>query len=163
MGQDPDAIRKDIERTRSEMDETIGAIGHKADVPSRTKDAVNEKVDTVKQKVGLATSRAGDATPDGAQVKQGARQAVGIAQSNPLGLAIGAAAAGFIAGLAIPETRKEHETLGELSDQVTDKAKEIGQEAVERGREVAQQTAATAQEQAKQQGQELASSASPSS
>jgi hypothetical protein len=39
------------------MSETIDAIGYKADVPSRTKEAVSDKVDAVKEKVGLATSK----------------------------------------------------------------------------------------------------------
>jgi len=145
------------------MDDTIGAIGYKADVPSRTKEAVSDKVDTVKGKVGLAKNKVSDATPDGGQVKGQAKQAVSMAQSNPLGLAVGAIAVGFIAGLAIPETQKEHEKLGDLSDQVTDKAKELGQEAVQHGKEVAQTAAQTAQEQAKEHGHQLASSASPSS
>ena len=34
MGQDPDAIRQDIEQTRAEMSETVQAVGYKADVPS---------------------------------------------------------------------------------------------------------------------------------
>src|SRR4029450_4407942 len=51
MGQDPDAIRQDIEQTRSEMSETVEAVGYKADVPSRAKEAVSDKVENVKSKV----------------------------------------------------------------------------------------------------------------
>ena len=46
MGQDPDAIRQDIEQTRAEMSETVEAVGHKADLPSRAKEAVSDKVET---------------------------------------------------------------------------------------------------------------------
>ena len=121
MGQDPDAIREDIEQTRAEMSETVEAIGYKADVPSRAKDKVSETMESVKNKVsGTATrakeavvgtasragntmsdttSRVGDATPSGGQVKQQAKRAVGLAQENPLGLAVGAVALGFLAGL----------------------------------------------------------------
>jgi len=71
MGQDPEAIRQDIERTRAEMTETVEAIGYKADVPARTKEAMNErvegvketvtdKVDSIKEKVGLAKDKATD-------------------------------------------------------------------------------------------------------
>jgi histidinol dehydrogenase len=85
-----------------------------------------------------------------------------MAKENPLGLAIGAAALGFLAGLAVPSTRVEDEKLGRVSDQVMDKVKESGQEALDRGKQVAQEVASTATETAKEQtqeqGQELAES-----
>jgi hypothetical protein len=174
MGQDPDAIRQDIEQTRAEMGETVEAIGYKADVPSRAKEKVSEKVDNVKAKVGGTatrakeavtgtTSRVGDATPSRGEVKQQTRRAAGMARENPLGLAIGAAAIGFLAGLAVPSTRVEDERLGPVADQVKDKVKETGQEALDRGKQVAQEVASTAAETAKdrtqEHGQGLASSA----
>jgi ElaB/YqjD/DUF883 family membrane-anchored ribosome-binding protein len=185
MGQDPDVIQEDIEQTRADMGETVEAVGYKADVPSRAKDKVSETVDNVKNKVsdtttrakeavvGTAsragdamsetTSRVGDATPSGGQVKQQAKHAVGLAQENPLGLAVGAVAVGFLAGLAVPSTRVENERLGPVSDQVKDKVKETGQEALDRGKQVAQEVASsaadTAKEQTREQGQELADSA----
>jgi ElaB/YqjD/DUF883 family membrane-anchored ribosome-binding protein len=174
MGQDPDAIRQDIEQTRAEMSETVEAIGYKADVPSRAKEAVSEKVENVKTKVSDtasrakeavtgATDRAGEATPSRGEVRQAGRRAAGIAKENPLGLAIGAAAIGFLAGLVVPSTRVEDERLGPVADQVKEKAKETGQEAVERGRQVAQEVAGTATETARERtqehGQELADSA----
>jgi ElaB/YqjD/DUF883 family membrane-anchored ribosome-binding protein len=185
MGQDPDAIREDIEDTRAEMSETVEAIGYKADVPSRAKDKVSETVDNVKNKVSgtatrakdavvgtasragdaasSATSRVGEATPSGGQVKQQAKQAVGLAQENPLGLAVGAVALGFLAGLAVPSTRVEDERLGPVADQVKDKVKETGQEALDRGKQVAQEVASsaadTAKEQTQEHGQDLAQSA----
>ena len=90
-----------------------------------------------------ATERAGDATPSGGEVKQTARQAAGLAKENPLGLAIGAAAIGFLAGLAVPSTRVEDEKLGPVADQVKDRVKETGQEALDRGKQVAQDVAST--------------------
>jgi len=174
MGQDPDAIRQDIEQTRVDLGETVGAVGYKADVPSRGKDAVSDKVENMKSKVSDtatrakeavtgAADRASDATPSRGQVKQTTRRAAGMARENPLGLAIGATALGFLAGLAVPSTRVEDEKLGRVSDQVMDKVKETGQEALDRGKQVAQEVASTAAETAKdktqEQGQELADSA----
>ncbi|MDF2740266.1 MAG: protein of unknown function ElaB [Actinomycetia bacterium] len=174
MGQDPDAIRQDIEQTRAEMSETVEAIGYKADVPSRAKDAVSEKVENVKSAVSGtatrakeavtgATDRAGDATPSRGEVKQAGRQAVGLAKENPLGLAIGAVAVGFLAGLAVPSTRVEDERLGPVADQVKEKVRETGQEAVDRGKQVAQDVASTAADTARSSaqghGQQLAESA----
>ena len=165
MGQDPDAIRQDIEQTRAEMSETVEAIGYKADVPSRAKEAVSEKVDNVKSKVSDTAARAreavsgtssrvGAATPSAGQVTQTTRRAAGMARQNPLGLAIGAAAVGFLAGLAVPSTRVEDERLGPVADQVKDKVKETGQEALDRGKQVAQEVASTATETAKEKTQE---------
>jgi hypothetical protein len=174
MGQDPAAIRQDIAQTRAEMSETVEAVGYKADVPSRAKEAVSDKVENVKSKVSDtasrakeavvgSASRAGDATPSGGEVKQQARQVAGMAKQNPLGLAIGAAAIGFLAGLAVPSTRVEDEKLGPVADQVKDKVKETGQEALDRGKQVAQDVASSAADTAKQStkehGQELADSA----
>jgi hypothetical protein len=174
MGQDPAAIREDIEQTRTEMSETVEAVGYKADVPSRAKDAVSDKVEIMKSKVSdTATrakeavvgtaSRAGDATPSRGQVKQAGRRAAGMAKENPLGLAIGAAALGFLAGLAVPSTRVEDEKLGPVADQVKDRVKETSQEALDRGKQVAQEVASTAADTAKEQtqehGQDLAESA----
>jgi gas vesicle protein len=147
MGQDPGAIRKDIEQTRERMGDTVEALGYKADVPSRAKENVQGKVDAVKSKIT-------GATPDAGQVKDGARQAVGVAQSNPLGLAVGAAAVGFLAGMLIPETRKEHEKLGPMADQVKQQAQSTAQEALQHGKEVAQETAQAAKDTAQQAAQE---------
>jgi len=174
MGQDPDAIRQDIAQTRAEMSETVEAVGYKADVPSRAKEAVSDKVETVKSKVSDTatrakeavagtTSRVGDATPSRGEVTQQTRRAAGLAKENPLGLAIGAAAIGFLAGLAVPSTRVEDERLGPVADQVKDKARETGQEALDRGRQVAHEVASTAadtaRERTQEHGQELADSA----
>jgi hypothetical protein len=181
MGQEPDEIRQDIEQTRAEMSETVEAIGYKADVPARAKEKVSEKMDAARSKVSEAASRAkeavagstadaGDtaggvasrvreATPSGAQVKQRARRAAGLAQENPLGLALGAAAIGFLAGLAVPSTRVEDERLGPVADEVKERVKETGQEALERGKEVAREAASSTAEAAREQGQDLAASA----
>ena len=35
MGQDPAAIRQEIEQTRERMGDTVDALGYKADVPAR--------------------------------------------------------------------------------------------------------------------------------
>jgi hypothetical protein len=149
MGQEPGEIRQDIDQTRARMGDTVEALGYKADVPSRAKESVSGKVDSVKSKFS-------GATPDTGQVKDGAKQAVGVAQQNPIGLAVGAAAVGFVAGMVVPSTKIEDEKLGPMADQVKETAKETGQEAVERGKQVAQQAAASAQETVKESGQQQA-------
>ena len=163
MGQDPEAIREQIEQTRDEMSGTVEALGQKADVKGRAKGAISDKKEALVSRVTGAGERVSDATPDGQQVAQGARRAVGVAQENPLGLAVGGIAAGFLLGMLIPSTRIENERMGELADQVKDQVKETGQEALERGKTVAQEAAQSAketvQESGQQQAQELAESA----
>jgi gas vesicle protein len=149
MGQDTGQIRRDIEETRGRMGETVEALGYKADVPGRAKEAVSGRVESVKSKIS-------GATPDGGDVKQGAHRAKGIAQENPLGLAIGAVAVGFVAGLLVPSTRVEDEKIGPMADQVKEKAKETGQEAMDRGKEVARQAADSAKETAQEARREQA-------
>jgi hypothetical protein len=149
MGEDPSTIRADIERTRAQMGDTVEALGYKTDVKARAKDAVSDKLGSAKEKVT-------GATPDSDDVKQGAHRAKGIAEENPLGLAIGAAALGFVAGLLVPSTRVEDEKVGPAADEVKDKAKETGQEALERGKQVAERAAESAKETAREAGREHA-------
>jgi hypothetical protein len=154
MGEDPDMIRRDIEDTRERMGDTVDALGYKTDVKSRAKESVTGKVDTVKEKIVGAKDSAMDAAPSGGDVKGGAKKAVGVAQENPLGLAVGAVAVGFLAGMLIPSTRVEDERIGPMADQVKDQIKETGQEALEHGKAVASETASAATEAAKSTAQE---------
>jgi Protein of unknown function (DUF3618) len=153
MGEDPNAIRDEIADTRERMGDTIDALGYKADVKSRAKDNVSGKVDAVKERLGLVGQKASDGTPDADQVKGQVRSAAGVAQENPLGLAVGAAAVGFLAGMLVPSSRVEDEKLGPMADRVKEQAKETGQEALERGKQVAQSAAQSAADTASEEGQ----------
>lgn len=184
MGQEPDAIREDIEETRARMTEKADALAYKSDVPVRSKDKLHEMTDKVKDKVSgvlpsgggqkdAAADKAGHAR-DAAADKAGrardvaadrvshakdsaagsARKAKGLASSNPLGLAVGALAAGFLAGLAVPSTRVEDEKLGPLADDIKAKVSDLGEEAVERGKEVAGAAGAAAKDAAADSAQE---------
>jgi len=132
------------------MGETVEAIGYKTDVKSRVKDNVSEKKDAV-------LARVTDAMPDGQQVKSGARK-VGISKQNPLGLGIAAIAVGFLVGTLLPSTSVEDDKLGEMSDQVGEKAREAGQEALDRTKEVAREAVETARQQTGEQTREMTSS-----
>jgi ElaB/YqjD/DUF883 family membrane-anchored ribosome-binding protein len=167
MGEDPSTIRHEIEETRERMGDTVDALAYKADVKTRAKESVSEKVDSLKSKVtgakdsvtgtvsGAKDSVAG-AAPSPGQVKHGARRAAGVAQENPIGLAVGAAAVGFVAGMLVPSTRVEDERLGPVADQVKEQAAQTGREALEHGKQVAQDVAEQAKETAKESGREHA-------
>jgi len=196
VGQDPEQIREEIEQTRAEMGETVGAITYKTDLKSRTRDKVSDTKDKitgkaadVKDRVTGTVSSASDsvadrmpsgsgsgsgggglaatkdklssATPDAQQVKYKARRAASVAQQNPLGLAFGSLALGFLAGSLIPSTDVENEKIGPIADQIKEEAQSVGQEALERGKAVAAQAqeAATSAMQASEQAKGVAGEA----
>jgi gas vesicle protein len=152
MGQDPDTIREQVEQTRERMGDTVDALAYKADVKTRAKESVTGRIDDIKEKVTGATPSTGD-------VKHGARRAAGIAQENPIGLAIGGLAVGFLAGMLIPSTRVEDERIGPMADQVKERAAQTGQQALEHGKEVAGDVAQAATETARDSGREHAEQA----
>jgi gas vesicle protein len=167
LGEDrpADVIRADIHETRSEMQATMGALGHKTDVKGRMSGAISRKKDAIFGAVGSGkdavvggadrvVSVASGAAPDTEQVAEGARK-VGVSKQSPVGLVVAGGAAGLLVGLLIPSTRVEDERLGEMADQVKDTVKETGSEALERGKQVAQDAASAASDSASQQGQEF--------
>lgn len=163
MGEDPRDIRHEVERTRERLGDTADALAYKADVPARTKEAVSDRVGSVKDRLSHLAGRADEMTPDGEQIKQGAKRGVGVAQENPLGLALGAVAVGFLVGMAVPASRAEREKLGPVADQVAlagDEARselrETAQQALEHGKEMAQDVAEAAVGTAKESGGEHA-------
>jgi hypothetical protein len=152
MGQDPDTIREQVEQTRERMGDTVDALAYKADVKTRAKESVTGKIDDIKEKVTGATPSTGD-------VKHGARRAAGIAQENPIGLAVGGLAVGFLVGMLVPSTRVEDERIGPMADQVKERAAQTGQQALEHGKEVAGDVAQAAKETARDSGREHAEQA----
>jgi gas vesicle protein len=137
------------------MGETVDALGYRANLPNRARDSIGGKVQDVKAKITGAGAQVSGATPGTEDVRQAGRRAAGVAQENPLGLAIGAAAAGFLAGMLMPSTKVEDEHLGPVADQVKEQAKQTGQEAIEHGKQVARQTAETATQKAQEVATEV--------
>jgi gas vesicle protein len=164
MGEDPRDVERRIEDTRERMGETVDALSAKADVPGRMRGYVEEKKEAVASKVSGAKGRvsgaAGTESDGGGQVADrasyAARRSAGIAKENPLGLAVGSVAAGFLVGMLLPPTRIENERLGSIADEVKDQAREIGGDAIEHGKQIAQDAAQAAAETAKQTGPEHA-------
>jgi hypothetical protein len=159
MGEDPRAIRQDIEGTRERMGDTVEALAYKADVKTRAKESVSDKVDTLKAKVTGARTSVAETAPSAGDVKHRARRATAIAEENPLGLAIGGVAVGFLAGMLIPSTRVEDEKIGPAADDVKEKIAQTGRETLDRGKQVAHDVAAQASETAKESGRQQAQEA----
>jgi ElaB/YqjD/DUF883 family membrane-anchored ribosome-binding protein len=155
MGEETTRIRSEIDETRDRMSDTVDQLAHKADVPGRVKESVMDKRDRLKQQMQGTASQVNDATPDASDVRQGAKQAVGIAEENPLGLALGGVAAGFLLGMLLPSTKIEDEKVGPVADEVKQRAAETGQEALERGKQVAQDATEAATESAQEAAQNV--------
>jgi ElaB/YqjD/DUF883 family membrane-anchored ribosome-binding protein len=140
MAEDPDAIRREIEDTREEMAETIDALEYKADVKSRAKDRVvdvresmAERADNVLSSIRGTAQRVTETMRGGAiattatmqdgtdemndRARSGIHQGKRLAEDNPLLLALGAMAAGFLIGVALPSTRMENRKMGSTADE----------------------------------------------
>lgn len=154
MARTSEELKQEISQTREQMAETADALAYKAHVPTRTKEWVGEKKDSIVSTVTGVSSKVGDVTPDGAEVTHGVNRMKRLAERNPLGLAIGGAAVGFLAGVLLPSTRVEDERIGPMADEVKATAADAGREALDRGKDVVQEAGATAIETAKERGRE---------
>ena len=157
MGQGTGEIRQDIEQTRARVGEEVEALSYKTDVGARLDDYVDEKKEALTTKVKGATETVASAASAVVPSKQRLRSMQTTAERNPLGLAVGGAAVGFLAGLLLPSTRIEDEHMGEMADQIKDTAREAGHDALDRGKEVTHSAIETLKEEGAQQTRELAS------
>ncbi|HEV2755949.1 MAG TPA: DUF3618 domain-containing protein [Actinomycetota bacterium] len=130
-----------VESVTNVKDRVVGSIAGTAGSASESvAGAAGSARDSVTGAAGSVASTVSDMAPDAQQVRGSARRAAGVAQENPLGLAIGAVAAGFLAGMLIPSTKIEEQRVGPIADQL----KEKGQEALQSGAEKAQEAAQSA-------------------
>jgi ElaB/YqjD/DUF883 family membrane-anchored ribosome-binding protein len=104
----------------------------------------------------LSTQTRNQASRLGNQARYQAQRASGgfqrMLQENPLAVGTLAVGVGAAIGLAIPETSKEHEVMGEARDNLVDKAQEKVQETQEKVQQVAEEAQSAAQQEAENQG-----------
>jgi ElaB/YqjD/DUF883 family membrane-anchored ribosome-binding protein len=98
MGKDPSEIRHAIALTRVRMGETLEALSYKANLPARARETIDARVATLRARIATATKALRHEAVPRARV---------IATEKPFGVALGAAAVGFLAGIVLPV--KEHE------------------------------------------------------
>jgi len=148
MGKEPSDIRTEIEQTRERVGDEVDAISYKTDVPARMGDFVDNKKQAVTGKLSdvkdAVAGTASNVLPDGERVGR----LKDTAERNPLGLAVGGVALGFVAGLLLPSTRVENKAMGETSDKITDAVKETASDAIESSKQVAQDATDSAKTQA---------------
>ncbi|GAC1659622.1 MAG: hypothetical protein NVS4B13_04960 [Candidatus Elarobacter sp.] len=143
--------KRGVNDTLSGTTETMG------DATSTVTSSLHNAVGNMTHKLGNVTDKVGDVAhkiPSADDVKTVARRGAGLAAENPLGLALGALAVGFLAGLAAPVTDIERKTVGPIRDDLVDRAKSMGSDVIEHGKQVLQETAATALQTAQQSAQQ---------
>lgn len=161
MGEDPGVIRAE-EETRQRVGDEVDALSYKTDVGARTHDYIEEKKDAVKSRLSGAKETVTGPLPDRSAVGRGAGGVRQTAESNPVGLALGGLALGFVVGTLLPKTRVENERIGDMSDRLFESAKVTASEAADRGKQAAQEAVGaavdTARESGRRQRDELSSS-----
>src|SRR5918998_4894169 len=123
----------------------------------RTRDAVGETASRAQDKAGQVASHAQDRVSNLSdkaqyQTQRANDQLQRMLRQNPL--TVGALAVGVWAavGLALPQTRQEHEVMGEARDTLVEKAQEKAGEAQEKVQRVAEESQSAAKEEAENQG-----------
>jgi len=91
---EPEDIKRDIERTREELSQTVEALAHKVNVPEQVKEKVHETTETVQAKAAEVQLKA-QVVADKALVKlppqarQPAQRAFAAVLANPLPVLLG--------------------------------------------------------------------------
>jgi uncharacterized protein DUF3618 len=113
-----------------------GAAGQIQEAASNLADKAKAKVSGI---VGQAQESAGHLVGTAQDQAQRVEERLGAAfRENPLAIGAVALALGTAVGLAIPQTRKENEWMGEARDTFVDKAQSVAQDAMEQIEQVAQ-------------------------
>ncbi len=164
---DPEVIRADIERTRSELSRDVNALGESVTpghVARRGADKVKDRAVGLKDQIMGSASDAGHATSDGASsmassvgdTAHGAASTVKRqARGNPLAAGLVALGAGWLLGSLLPASNKEAQVAEAVKDRaapVLDEAqstvKQMAQESVEHLKEPAQDAVQTVKDRA---------------
>ncbi len=146
-GTDDSSAGEALGRARDKVGETATQAQDKAgDLAGRTKDGASQLGNRTRDRAGRLGSQARH---------QAGRAGSGFQRmlhENPLTVGTLAVGAGAAIGLAIPETSKEHEVMGEARDTVVEKAQEKAQDAQQRVQRVAEEAQGAAQQEAGNQG-----------
>jgi gas vesicle protein len=111
------------------------------------RDRVGDTADDVRGRLADAAGAIGTSLPDAETVRR--------TLQNPIGIVIGAAAAGFVAGLFVPVSDFERTRLRPLTDDLVDQAGDVRDELVQHGRAALAETATAAQGIVEHHAQEL--------
>ncbi|HEX6560306.1 MAG TPA: DUF3618 domain-containing protein [Longimicrobiales bacterium] len=125
------------------------------------RERISEVAGSAQERVSEVSNRVRDVASDVAQTTRFQAHRIEDRLSrtmhdNPLALGAVALAVGVAAGMAIPETRREHELMGGARDQLMDRARNVAEDAREKVQNVAErvidETRDTAREAARDEG-----------
>jgi len=138
MGQEPEELRRDIERRREDLGDTIDAIGDRVSpgrIIERRRNRMTESVRSLKDRVMGSVSHGGDVVGDAAGT---VRDHVGPGAvrdqtaGSPLGAGLVAFGIGFLVAAALPATdpeaaaaRKAQDALEPAKEALTDAARHV--------------------------------------
>lgn len=174
---DPDEIRRQIERTRSDLSRNVNELGDTvspSSIAERQKTKVRRQVTGWKDRIMGAAEDVkdrGSGSVDGLSDKpqELAQSARSQTQGNPLAAGLIALGAGWLLGSILPASSKEQEAAGALKEkaepmmqQAADEAKQAGQEMAEHLKEPAQQSMDEVTSTARDSAQEVKSQAQSS-
>ena len=104
---DPERIEAEIEQTRDELGETVGALADKTDVKKQAKQKAQETKDAASERASEAAQSAKQAfegIPD--QAGEAKTRAVAAARENPVPAAIGAGVALAVVVMIVRRARR---------------------------------------------------------
>jgi hypothetical protein len=174
MGQEPDQLRADIERTRAELDRDVDALTEKVSPGrivdrrvQRTKGTVRSWKDRVMGSAGGAAGSVGDTASNTAEGASNAVQsAAGTVQErtqgNPLAAGVIAFGVGWLASSLIPASRVEEQAGGKVrelasehGDTVAQPVKQAASDVAEQMKEPAREAAQSVQQTAREGAQHV--------
>jgi len=149
--------------TQSAQQATSNVAGQVSDTASSMASTVSDTASNVAGQVSDTAGQAVQGMQDtasqlGAQAQYGVRQArTGMEQmmhENPLAVGVIAIGLGAAVGLAIPETEKENELMGEQRDQLMQQAQQNLQQVAQKAQTVAQEAVGAAKDAAQSSAQD---------
>ncbi len=136
------------------MRERVGDAAHSMrERASHATEKIGDFAQSAKERVTHAGERLSDtASHLGENIREGihhTRERYDRAVDQyPLAVAAGALGVGILAGMLLPRTRAEDRFIGETSDEVKERGRELGREAAERGTEMAEKALSSVAEEA---------------
>lgn len=170
-------IRSEIENSQKRLADTVEAIGYKADIGQRTREAVQEKkqralqplkrtrdkiatpLRKTKDRGGSAAGKVRSTIPDAGQVRKTSSRAGQTIKEEPSMLAAASLGAGFVLGLLFKLRQKEMEVLAPAAQVVRRGARQASEKALDRGKRLADEIPPKASAAAAQVTQQAATQA----
>jgi hypothetical protein len=148
MGTDSNQLQSDIDLARSRLDDSVEGFGYSDEFPdefsSRVKELLTDQVAAMKGAVSDAASAISAKVPRPDDIRAGADRIGRMVIENPVGMALGAVAVGFLVGLILPRTSLETERIVPLAQDVKRLARDAGTQAVNRGKQIVWEAAQAA-------------------